>query len=140
MTAWAVAAAAVFVWLGMVLAISFLEAPLKFTVPGVTIQIGLAIGRLVFRVLNVVEAVLAAVLLVAIGLRPPPEPAIITAAVAAGVLVVQLLAVRPALNRRTRAVLAGESAGGSRVHYAYIALEVLKVAALVAAGALLLGS
>ena len=27
---WSVAVAAVFVWLGMVLAISFLEAPLKF--------------------------------------------------------------------------------------------------------------
>ena len=33
-TAWSVAVAAVFVWLGMVLAISFLEAPLKFRAPG----------------------------------------------------------------------------------------------------------
>ena len=32
----AVATAATFVWLGMVLAISFLEAPLKFRAPGVT--------------------------------------------------------------------------------------------------------
>ena len=45
----------VFVWLGMVLAISFLETPLKFRAPGVTMQIGLGIGRLVFRALNVVE-------------------------------------------------------------------------------------
>ena len=48
----AVAAAAIFVWLGMVLAISFLEAPLKFRAPGVTLQLGLGIGRLVFRALN----------------------------------------------------------------------------------------
>ena len=53
----AVAAAAVFVWLGMVLAISFLEAPLKFRAPGVTIQLGLGIGRLVFRALNICEVV-----------------------------------------------------------------------------------
>lgn len=33
----AVAGAITFVWLGMVLAISFLEAPLKFRAPGVTI-------------------------------------------------------------------------------------------------------
>ena len=32
-----------FVWLGMVLAISFLEAPIKFRAPGVTLQIGLGI-------------------------------------------------------------------------------------------------
>jgi hypothetical protein len=38
-----------FVWLGMVLAISFLEAPLKSRVPQVSLRIGLGIGRLVFR-------------------------------------------------------------------------------------------
>ena len=47
--------AVVFVWLGMVLAISCLEAPLKFRAPDVTLQIGLGIGRLVFRALNTVE-------------------------------------------------------------------------------------
>ena len=60
----AVAIAVTFVWLGMVLAISFLEAPLKFRAPDVTARIGLGIGRLVFRALNAVEAVLAAVLIV----------------------------------------------------------------------------
>ena len=34
----AVAVAVTFVWLGMVLAISFLEAPLKFRAPGITIS------------------------------------------------------------------------------------------------------
>ena len=56
----AVAVALTFVWLGMVLAISFLEAPLKFRAPDVTIRIGLGIGRLVFTALNAVETVLAA--------------------------------------------------------------------------------
>ena len=51
----AVATAAVFVWLGMVLAISFLETPLKFRAPGVDIPIGLGIGRIVFRALNRAE-------------------------------------------------------------------------------------
>ena len=60
----AVAVAVIFVWLGMVLAISFLEAPLKFRAPNVTLQIGLGIGRLVFRALNTVEVVLAIVILV----------------------------------------------------------------------------
>ena len=63
---WSVAVAAVFLWLGMVLAISFLEAPLKFRAPGVTLALGLGIGRLVFRALNTCEVVLA--LVVAAGL------------------------------------------------------------------------
>jgi hypothetical protein len=38
----AVAVVVTFVWLGMVLAISFLEAPLKFRAPGVTFPSGWA--------------------------------------------------------------------------------------------------
>ena len=63
-TAGAAATAAVFTWVGMVVAISFLEVPLKFRAPGVTVRIGLGIGRLVFRGLNTAEAILATVLLV----------------------------------------------------------------------------
>ena len=48
-----------FIWLGMVLAISFLETPLKFRAPGITVPLGLGIGRLVFRALAVVELALA---------------------------------------------------------------------------------
>jgi hypothetical protein len=62
----AAAVAVTFVWLGMVLAISFLEAPLKFRAHGVTIPIGLGIGRLVFRALNLVEAAFAAAVVAAV--------------------------------------------------------------------------
>src|SRR6185312_13635265 len=47
-----VSTAVTLLWLGMVLAISFLEAPLKFRAPGVDLRTGLAIGRIVFRALN----------------------------------------------------------------------------------------
>jgi hypothetical protein len=55
-----VAAAATLIWLGMVLAISFLEAPLKFRAEGLELRVGLAIGRIVFRALNIAEVVWAA--------------------------------------------------------------------------------
>ena len=61
-----IGAAAAFVWLGMVLAISFLETPLKFRAPGITVPLGLSIGRLVFRALNTVEIVLAIALIIAL--------------------------------------------------------------------------
>ena len=134
----AVAAAAVLIWLGMVLAISFLEAPLKFRAPNVTLQIGLGIGRLVFRALNGCELVLAAAIAVAF-LVAPPAPGTVGAALTAGVaLLVQLIAVRPALSRRSDAVLAGEQGPRSHAHLWYVGLEVVKVAALVTAGVLLL--
>ena len=134
--AYAVATAATFVWLGMVLAISFLEAPLKFRAPGVTVRIGLGIGRLVFRALNSAEAVLAAVVLAACAVAPARAAA--AAAVAVAVLAAQLVVIRPRLSRRSARILAGEEAPRSRAHVAYIVGEAAKVLALVTTGVLLL--
>lgn len=133
-----IAVALAFVWLGMVLALSFLEAPLKFRAPNVTRQIGLGIGRLVFRALNSVEVIFA-VVLVAVILAKPPAAGVIAAFLAAfAMLAAQLMAVRPFLNRRSAKVLAGLNAPRSRGHYAYVGLEAIKVIALLVAGVLLL--
>jgi hypothetical protein len=134
----AVATAATFVWLGMVLAISFLEAPLKFRAPGVTTVIGLGIGRLVFRALNVAEAVLAVVVVVALLLAGVTAGPGVVVGVLVVLLLAQLVLVRPRLNRRSDRVLAGETLPRSQLHLAYIGLEVAKVAALVVLGVLLL--
>ena len=139
-TAPAVATAFIFVWLGMVLAISFLEAPLKFRAPGVTLQIGLGIGRLVFRALNTAEVVMAVGLAVALGLSNPRISVVVPVAVATGALIVQLIGVRPRLTRRSDAVLAGENTPRSHAHYVYVALEVVKIVALILGGVLLLSS
>jgi hypothetical protein len=133
----AVATAVAFVWLGMVLAISFLEAPLKFRAPGITVRAGLGIGRLVFRGLNAVEAVLAMAVVGCLALGVPAAGGA-AAVIAVAVLVVQLLVVRPRLNRRSDAVLAGVDAPRSHGHHVYLGLEVVKVAALATTGILLL--
>ena len=134
----AVAVAVTFVWLGMVLAISFLEAPLKFRAPNVTVQIGLGIGRLVFRALNTVEVGFALVVLAIVLAGPTPARIAVAFFVALAALAIQLIAVRPRLTRGSDKVLAGLEAPRSRGHYAYVGLEVVKVVGLVAAGILLL--
>ncbi|MDX6545635.1 MAG: hypothetical protein QOG02_1409 [Gaiellales bacterium] len=116
----AIAVAVAFVWLGMVLAISFLEAPLKF------------------RALNTVELGLAIVILALTVAGPMPTRIVIAFGVAFAALAVQLIAVRPRLTRRSDMVLAGSDAPRSRGHYAYVGLEVVKAAALIVAGILLL--
>lgn len=138
----ALAAALIFVWLGMVLAISFIEAPLKFRAPGVTLPIGLGIGRLVFRALNGVEVVLAVVVGVALVVTGPGPAVLVAFAVAVLALTGQLVAVRPALTRRSDAVLAAgpdaETLPRSQAHFVYVGLESVKVIALIAAGTVLL--
>ena len=136
----AVAGAAIFFWLGMVAAISFLEAPLKFRAPGVTLPIGLGIGRLVFKALNACEIVLALIVIGAMIVGSPPGAAAVAAGIAVLALLVQLVAVRPRLTQRSNAVLAGgpESAKRSRVHFVYLGLEVIKILGLIVAGVLAL--
>ncbi len=130
-----------FIWLGMVLAISFLETPFRFRAPGITVPLGLGIGRLLFRALAVAELALAVALTVAlvltngtavVGAAPWTLTAILWAALAiqAGVL-------RPRLDQRARLVLAGENLPRSRLHLAYVALEGTKVVLLPIVGVVL---
>lgn len=138
-----VATAATLLWLGMVLAISFLEAPLKFRAPGLELRVGLAIGRIVFRALNVAEVVWAVAIAVCLSADRQSVPVTVVACVAGALLVTQLAVVRPRLNRRTNQVLAsppGQEPPRSRAHHAYIVLETLKAAALVALACFLLAS
>jgi hypothetical protein len=135
-----VAVAAVFVWLGMVLAISFIETPLKFRAPGVTLQIGLGIGRLVFRALNACELLLAAVVVACFVISPPTTVIAVAAGVAVITLLAQVLAVRPRLTRRSDAVLGGGEGPRSRAHWEYVGLEIVKVVALLIVGISLLAT
>ncbi len=134
----AIAVALTFCWLGMVVAISFIEAPVKFRAPDVTLQIGLGIGRLVFRVLNAVELVLAVALAVTLAVgsfdSTVGEACLV---LACATLLAQLLLVRPRLSRRTDAVLAGLDAPRSHAHLGYVALECVKAGALLLGGILI---
>ncbi|MEV4812187.1 hypothetical protein [Micromonospora avicenniae] len=136
----ALATGVVFVWLGMVLAISFLEAPLKFRAPGVTVPVGLGIGRLVFRALNVIEACFALTLLAAVVLGTESGSVVVVAGLPVVVLLLQLVAVRPRLNSRTERVLAGADVPRSGSHLSYVLLEVAKVATLLTLGIFLLAT
>lgn len=137
----AVQLAIAFVWLGMVLGISFLEAPLKFRAPGMTVPLGLGIGRIVFRALNTVEVVLAGVLVVALVAGHASGGVVVALGVAVVVLVVQLALVRPRLSRRSDAVLAGrDDVPRSHAHHVFVVLEVVKVVALTWGGVLLVSA
>lgn len=120
------------IWLGLLIGISLLEAPLKFQAPGITVPLGLGIGRLVFTAMNIVEVVLALTLLWAtlragVGTVQRGLTWALTA-----VLLLKVAGVRPLLNRRTDMVLAGIDDGGSSWHYLYIAADGLLIVGLVA--------
>ena len=90
-----------------------------------------------FRAVNWLEAVLAAVLLVVLALHSPAAPEWGLAAAVLVVLAVQVAALRPALDRRAEQVIAGSPPPPSHLHVTYIVLEVVKVILLPTLGVLL---
>lgn len=127
------------IWIGLIIGISFIEAPLKFTAPGITIPLGLGIGRRVFLAMNVTEVALAIVLLIAlISLRRSNKLQAISnfstiriyTFISVAMLVLKTAIIRPLLAVETEAVLAGTSAGGSATHYYYIGVEAILFIAL----------
>ncbi|WP_040163403.1 hypothetical protein [Microbacterium gorillae] len=119
-------------WLGLIIGLAFLEAPLKFQAPGITTALGLGIGRLVFFALEIASWVLLLVMSV-LALRRPriSRTDWMLLAVTWVVMAVQTFVVRPPLNARSDIVIAGGDAGDSVLHYAYIVTDVALVVLLV---------
>jgi hypothetical protein len=132
-----------FIWLGMVLAISFLETPLKFRAPGITVPLGLGIGRLVFRAFNAAELALAGTLTLALLLAGNAGEvnlggAATTVLIAIWtLLLVQVAVLRPRLDRRADQLIRGQSPPRSHLHLAYVAAECAKIVLLPTLGILL---
>lgn len=124
-----------FVWLGMVAAISFLEAPVKFTAPSLTRPVALDVGRHVFTALNRVELALA---LLGAGAWMGAQPRTAVTWGLCGVLAILLVQTAwllPTLNAQAARIIDGGTVTGANyVHTAYGLLEGLKVLGLGAAG------
>lgn len=124
-----------FVWFGMVVAISFMEAPLKFQAPGITLPLGLGIGRLVFFALNKMEIVCGVLLLIAFWRsRSNTKTATLSFALILLVLMLETVWLLPVLDARAELVISGAAPPFSRMHFVYIGFEAVKVIALLTLG------
>jgi len=104
-----------------------MEAWLKFRAPGVTLEIGLSIGKLIFFALNKVELFFAFLLLIDIIYRKRNTKISISYFIALIILIAQSLYFLPALDDRADSIIAGAVLAPSYLHLYYVVLEVLKV-------------
>lgn len=126
------------VWCGMLASISFIEAPIKFRAPGVTLSIGLGIGKLVFRALNKAEWVLAFIWFIAafscrISLMDLFFPAFMFV-----ILALQSFWLLPALEHRAALIFQDLPVANSSLHWFYIAGEAAKMIVLLGTSVILL--
>ena len=124
-----------FIWFGAVGAISFMEAPLKFTAPNITIPLGLGIGMIVFHTLNKIEIVLCVLLALSFfAARPRGKFPLAAFSIIALVLIIQTFVLFPMLDERAIEVINGTAAPGSRLHIVYIVSDSIKVLLLLILG------
>lgn len=127
-----------FIWFGAVGAISFMEAPLKFTAPNITLPLGLGIGYVVFHALNTVEIVLCALLAISLFFaKPAGKAAMIIFFGVALILALQTFWLFPLLDVRTMQVINGTAEPFSNLHIYYIVFDSIKVLLLFALGTVL---
>jgi hypothetical protein len=123
-----------FTWLGFPCAISFMETWLKFRAYGVTLPVGLGIGRLVLQALNKVEWVLAIAILAELFWRRRIDRLSLLILPPVALLILQSVWLLPVLDQRALLVIHGQGAGPSHAHFFYVAFEIVKAFSLAGFG------
>ncbi|AZQ64791.1 hypothetical protein EI427_21435 [Flammeovirga pectinis] len=129
--------ALIYLWIGFVCAISFMEAWLKFQAPGVTLEIGLGIGTLVFSALNGVEICFAVMLFADTLYRHIKFPSVFVCrreylylSLPIFILFIQSIWILPELNERAQNIINNIAVPPSYMHAFFGFLEVAKVLTL----------
>ncbi len=131
-------------WAGMVAAISFLEAWLKFQAEGVTLKIGLGIGQLVYGALNWIELTFMALVWVMIAAFSRIQSGRMTYQywMLCGltlILMLQSVWLLPELNNRAQLIIEGTHPVRSTIHLWYVIFEFAKFILLIVL-AIIMGS
>lgn len=126
------AIASVYLWIGFICAISFMEAWLKFKAPGVDMPIGLGIGRLVFNTLNKVEWIFTFSIFFSLYMSKSDFLSIenLPFYLPVFVLLIQTVWILPALDVRAQMYIDGKDVVPSYHHFYYVVMEILKVGSL----------
>lgn len=121
-------------WAGMILGISFLESWTKFRAPSMTREIGLDVGRTVFRYFHNVQFILLIAIIVAGFFTKFTLTDWITISLLTTVFFLQLIWLFPNLCRRVNVALAGNKLPDSYTHTLYGIFEVTKFIILLVFG------
>lgn len=129
---------AALLWAGMIAGISFLEAPVKFTAPSLTLPVGLDVGRHVFQAFNKVEIVFGTILLILIFAGHLALKIRILIFGILMLLALQCFWLLPILDERAIVIISGRTPAGESPHIWYIIFDALKLMGLLTSAILCL--
>ena len=122
------------IWCGMIAAISFIEAPLKFKAPGVTLPVGLGIGKLVFHALNRVECILFICWIITSFIGKTTYYDLIIPLLIGAILRAETFWLLPRLDFRATQIQEGIQPSGKSLHLYYASGEIIKFILLAGSG------
>lgn len=117
-------------WAGMLLGVSFLSTPARFSAPSLELGPALDVGRITFGIFSRVEWGFAAALMLAVAAAGLPRWRSVAAVLLVTVVAIQAVWLLPVLDARAATVIAGDSLSPSSHHGIYSGLEVGKLALL----------
>ncbi len=117
-------------WLGFFMAISFMEAPLKFNITSITLTQGLAIGRVVFAHLNKWEWFFWLLIVASCFFSRPSFLGLVFISFAGIILILESFWLLPLLDVRAKQIILGQLPEKNDLHTYYVILEILKVPVL----------
>ncbi|MEO6849123.1 MAG: hypothetical protein ABI166_00770 [Mucilaginibacter sp.] len=121
-------------WLGFFMAISFMEAPLKFSAPNLNMAEGLQIGKIIFKSLNICEWSFLIIILLTCMVKKSSRSGFYLIIAISIILVMESAWLLPILDANADKIIKGEPVTGHFAHWGYIILELIKVPVLLLIG------
>jgi len=122
------------IWIGLIVGLSFIETPLKFRAPGITTQLGVGIGKIVFSVLNKIEILFALILLIIVLIEKlianMDSIHLLSFIFLMLIILLQSVWLLPALDDRAQALINGEEYANHSYHLLYVIAEIGKLMTL----------
>ncbi|MGC8802897.1 MAG: hypothetical protein ACP5PS_03870 [Bacteroidales bacterium] len=108
----------------------FFESWLKFRAPGITLPMGLRVGKKVFNALNKVEWTLFVITIV-LKVLSADQPQLTGLVFLGSPLLLQTFYFLPILNQRAEKIIAGETVSPSWHHVGYVIADIIKLIILI---------
>lgn len=125
-----------FFWFGLMLAVSFLETPLKFQVPGMTLPIALELGKIMFGVSTNIQLGLMILIFVnfILNTKQLSKVMLLSSILLALILGLEKFWMLPVLDARADVLASGKGLPPTPLHDYFIYAEVAKLVLMVFLG------